>query len=87
MKEAFIINPFSVSNHNVFLNELLKKHPKALFLVSKSIEDTHIFIEKHLGDVDIFIAVGGDGTVSTIANKLINTNKILGIFPPNLLRI
>jgi len=81
IKEAFIINPFSVSNHNDFLNKLLKKRPDALFMVSKSKEDTNVFIEKYFEEVDIFIAVGGDGTVSTIANKLINTDKILGIFP------
>jgi len=81
MKEAFIINPFSVGNHDIFINKLLKKHPKALFIVSKSVEDTHEFIEKHFEDINIFIAVGGDGTVSTIAQKLINTDKILGIFP------
>jgi len=81
IKEAFIINPFSVSNHNVFLKKLLKEYPNALYIVSKSIEDTNIFIEKHFKEIDIFVAVGGDGTVSTIARKLINTDKILGIFP------
>ena len=31
--------------------------------------------------MDIFVAVGGDGTISTIAQFLIHTDKILGVFP------
>jgi YegS/Rv2252/BmrU family lipid kinase len=30
---------------------------------------------------DIYVAVGGDGTVNLVARNLINTNKILGIVP------
>jgi len=32
-------------------------------------------------DIDIIVAVGGDGTVNEVASALINTNKILGIIP------
>jgi diacylglycerol kinase family enzyme len=38
-------------------------------------------LSKHWNNVDIFVAVGGDGTISVVAQKLINTQKILAVFP------
>ena len=82
MKVAFIINPFSAKkNYQPFLNELSKKVENPLFLVSKSFKDTDTFIDEHWNDVDVFVAVGGDGTISTVAKKLINSEKILAVFP------
>ena len=79
---AFIINPFSAKKeYKPFVNDLEKKVEKPFYLISKSIEDTFSFIENNMDKVDIFVAVGGDGTISTVAQKLINTDKILGIFP------
>ncbi len=82
MNVAFIINPFSAKkNYQPFLGELSKKVKNPLYLVSKSLKDTDTFIEKNWENVDVFVAVGGDGTISTVAKKLINTNKILAVFP------
>ena len=82
MNVAFIINPFSAKkNYQPFLNELSKKVENPLFLVSKSLKDTDTFIDEHWNDVDVFVAVGGDGTISTVAKKLINSEKILAVFP------
>ena len=63
------------------MKELKKKVPNPHYIISKSLEDTYQFIDENKEQVDIFIAVGGDGTISTIAQKLANTDKILGIFP------
>ena len=82
MNVAFIINPFSAKkNYQPFLNELSKTMENPLFLVSKSLENTDSFIDEHWNDVDVFVAVGGDGTISTVAKKLINSEKILAVFP------
>jgi len=82
MKTAFIINPFSAKkNYQPFLDELSKKVEKPLYLISKSLEDTDDFIDEHWENVDVFVAVGGDGTISTVAKKLINSDKILAVFP------
>jgi diacylglycerol kinase (ATP) len=81
-KAAFIINPFSAKkNYQPFLNELKKKVDNPLYYVSESISGTDEFIQKHFDEVDVFVAIGGDGTISTVARNLINTEKILAIFP------
>lgn len=81
-KVAFIINPFSAKkNYQPFLNELKKKVENPLYYISESIPGTEEFIQKHFSDTDIFVAIGGDGTISTVAKNLINTDKILAIFP------
>jgi YegS/Rv2252/BmrU family lipid kinase len=81
-KVAFIINPFSAKkNYQPFLNELKNKVDNPLYYVSESIPGTDVFIQKYFNEVDIFVAIGGDGTISTVAKNLINTDKILAIFP------
>lgn len=81
-KVAFIINPYSAKReYQTFLDELKKKVNKPFFIISKSIEDTHYFIKENLDKIDVFVAVGGDGTISTVARELINTHKVLGIYP------
>ena len=82
MNVAFIINPFSAKkNYKPFLEELSKEVENPLFLISKSLQDTEAFIDEYWNDVDVFVAVGGDGTISTVAKKLINSEKILAVFP------
>lgn len=79
---AFIINPFSAKKeYQVFLENLKSEIKDPLFLISKSIEDTQNFIKINWDLVDIFVAIGGDGTISTIAKELIHSDKILAAFP------
>ncbi|MGZ5263158.1 MAG: diacylglycerol/lipid kinase family protein [Kaistella sp.] len=79
---AFIINPFSAKkNYHPFLQALKMRIPNPLFYISDSIEGTYNFIDENFATTDIFVAVGGDGTISTVAKKLIGTEKILAIFP------
>lgn len=81
-KVAFIINPFSAKkNYQPFLNELKAKVQNPLYYISDSILGTDDFIRKHFHEVDVFVAIGGDGTISTVAKNLINTEKVLAIFP------
>lgn len=81
-KVAFIINPFSAKkNYQPFLNELKRKVDNPLYYISESISGTDEFIQKYFSYIDIFVAIGGDGTISTVAKNIINTEKILAIFP------
>lgn len=81
-KVAFIINPFSAKkNYQPFLNELKAKVQNPLYYISESIPGTDEFIWTHFNDVDIFVAIGGDGTISTVARNIIHTDKVLAIFP------
>lgn len=79
---AFIINPFSAKkNYQPFLDSLKSKVENPIYIISKSIQDTENFIKNNFEKIDIFVAIGGDGTISTVAKNLIHTDKILGIFP------
>lgn len=79
---AFIINPFSAKkNYQPFLTSLKNKVDNPLYIISKSIKDTEDFIQNNFDEIDVFVAVGGDGTISTVAKNLIHTDKILGIYP------
>lgn len=79
---AFIINPFSAKkNYQPFLDSLQKKIEQPNFYISESLAGTEKYIKENFETTDIFIAVGGDGTISSVAKELINTEKILAIFP------
>ncbi|KQS92165.1 diacylglycerol kinase family protein [Chryseobacterium sp. Leaf394] len=81
-KVAFIINPFSAKkNYQPFLSELKAKVENPLYYISESIPGTDEFIRQNYDNVEIFVAIGGDGTISTVAGNIINSEKILAIFP------
>ena len=79
---AFIINPFSANkNYQPFLASLQKQIENPRFYISESTVGTEKFIQDNFDSTDIFVAVGGDGTISSVAKQLINTGKVLAIFP------
>ena len=79
---AFIINPFSANkNYQPFLTSLQQQVENPRFYISESTAGTAQFIQDHFDSTDIFVAVGGDGTISSVAKQLINTGKVLAIFP------
>lgn len=79
---AFIINPFSAKGkYQPILEQIHKNIAEPLVYISESVEGTERFIQEVFDKVQIFIAIGGDGTISNVASHLINTDKILGIYP------
>ena len=79
---CFIINPFSAKKkYQPILNAILAENPNANYYISESLEGTFNYIKEHWDSTEIFVAIGGDGTISSVASQLINSNKILAIFP------
>ncbi len=83
----FIVNPVSGGRRKNKLQDSLFRH-----LNNKKYNASIVFTEYagHAGllteeavknNIDIVVAVGGDGTINEVASKLINTNTILGIVP------
>ncbi|MDL1914200.1 MAG: diacylglycerol kinase [Bergeyella sp.] len=79
---AFIINPFSAKKNSASFIKKLERHIKdPLYHLSESKESTEIFIKENFSKVDVFVAVGGDGTISSVAKILVNTDKVLAVYP------
>lgn len=79
---AFIINP--KSSHQEVANKIDKvkeKFPESLLFFSKDKISTYRFIRKVWEDIDIFVVVGGDGTVSSVASQLVYSDKKMAILP------
>src|SRR5512133_1626869 len=81
-KPLFIINPDSgvtPVNYIVSLGLDLRRDLVAVKSLSKF--DTETIINQNFNKHDVFIAAGGDGTVHTVATKLVDSDKILGVLP------
>jgi YegS/Rv2252/BmrU family lipid kinase len=82
-KALFILNPTSgVPPVNFLVTKDLerRKHELSCYK-SVSKEDTGLLIKENINNYEVFIAVGGDGTVHTVATELVGSNKILGVLP------
>lgn len=84
----FVVNPRSGVRKKRNLPELIEKH------IDKEKYDLHIEYTQHVGDagkiarnavergnMDVIVAVGGDGTVNEVASAIIHTNVALGVIP------
>lgn len=83
---AFVINPNSgpdkKTNRLELIQRLLKAEYDAEIFLWKNISDKDLIFKKVLeGNFDIAVAVGGDGTVSQLAEVLAGTATALAILP------
>jgi YegS/Rv2252/BmrU family lipid kinase len=51
------------------------------YIELSEIGDLKSFIKSNINTYETYIAVGGDGTVNSLASNLINTDRILGVLP------
>jgi diacylglycerol kinase (ATP) len=81
-KALFILNPKAgVSSISSIVRKLAHYESKLIYFKSSDVEDSKNLIKQNIDKFDIFIAAGGDGTVHNLASELVDSNKILGVFP------
>ena len=81
-RTVLILNPKAGKENLNFISKNLHKYRDHFdYATFISIEKCREFIRNNLSKYDIFIAVGGDGTASSMAAELNGSDKILGVFP------
>jgi YegS/Rv2252/BmrU family lipid kinase len=81
-KTLLLLNPKAGTRSLSSLERQLGKlRNKFDYITLSEIEDLSSFIKSKINSYEIFIAVGGDGTVNSLASNLIDTDRILGVLP------
>ena len=81
-RTILIINPNAGMSRLAFLRRNLCKYKNELdYTMFKDLSEFRAFMKKNIEKYDIFIAVGGDGTVNSLASELKGTGKLLGVLP------
>ena len=86
MKYIFLINKFTVLKKEEQLIKKIKKVCEKLkinYVIEVNGENytTEDILEKYKDTKNVIIAVGGDGIINRVLNKIINTKNILGFIP------
>lgn len=82
-RPLFILNPNAgVQPVNFLISKELNRRKNDLkCLRSLNIDHTDLLIKENIDNHSVFIAVGGDGTVHSVATELVGKDKILGVLP------
>jgi diacylglycerol kinase (ATP) len=81
-RTILIINPNAGMSRLAFLRRSLGKYRDELdYTIFEDINEFRAFMKKNIENYDIFIAVGGDGTVNSLVSELRGTGKMLGVLP------
>ena len=81
-KILFIVNPNAGKrNTRQLLRNLKSRHPQVTIKKSEYPGHSREIAASELINYDVFVAVGGDGTINEIASALVGTGKRLAVFP------
>ena len=85
-KVLFIINPISGGKKKDDVPRLIKKHLdpdrfEANIVFTNGVSHARAVAAEAVGNYNIVVAVGGDGTVNEVASALVGHNIALGIIP------
>lgn len=81
-RTILIINPNAGMSRLAFLKRNLWKYKDELdYTTFGDINEFRAFMKQKIENYDIFIAVGGDGTVNSLVSELRGTGKMLGVLP------
>ena len=82
-KALFILNPYAGIPPVKFIisEELKRRRDELSYYKSLSIDESGTLIRKNFDKYDVFVAAGGDGTVHTVADQIVGTEKRLGVLP------
>lgn len=82
IKTLFIINPSAVRRNNEkILYQLLRYRSKIDVRLSEYPGHSRKIIKEEFENYNVFVAVGGDGTVNEIASELAGSDKKMAVFP------
>jgi diacylglycerol kinase (ATP) len=81
-RTILIINPNAgLSRLGILKRNLWKYKDELDYTTFNDLNEFRAFMKKNLENYDIFIAVGGDGTVNSLVSELRGTGKMLGVLP------
>jgi diacylglycerol kinase (ATP) len=81
-RTILIINPNAGMSRLAFLKRNLWKYKDELdYTTFEDLNEFRAFMKQNIENYDIFIAVGGDGTVNSLVSELRGTGKMLGVLP------
>ena len=86
MKHIFLINRFSLKKKTDKIIKKIEKISNELNIdytieVNSESRTTEEILKKYKNDENIIVAVGGDGTINRVLNKIVGTKNVLGYLP------
>ena len=86
MKYIFLLNQFSLKDKTSYLEKKIntvcnKRKLDYKIEINNKDTSTEDILKKYKKTNNIIIAVGGDGTINRVLNRIVNTKNILGYIP------
>jgi len=85
-KVLFIVNPISGGRSKKGIQEVIIKEMKASaiefkIVFTESTGHASLLVNEYKSSYDVFVAVGGDGTINEVAKEIKGSDKVLAVIP------